>query len=242
MNPPSSIPRRDNHETFDQLFAEGAAAVLAGEHRIEVPPEGGGRRYGVSAVLRPDPGSAAALEVVAREAAAVAGDGHWLTGAVRSSHLTMRALEWPRDEQVPSGDPCVARYVAALRTAVRDVGPLAFTVTGLTLTTVSVMACALPVDDAPDRLSAAYAEALGPDAWLERDLGFHRSIWHLNVLHFAAPVQHPRALVDWVADRRTCTPIPVRVAEIEIAAWRFVGDGMTPVRLAAVPAPGLSPR
>ncbi|NUR63616.1 MAG: hypothetical protein HOV87_33890 [Catenulispora sp.] len=234
---PTPVPRRDDYATFDQLFAKGASAVLGGEHGIEVPPEQGGRRYGVSAVLRPDPQAAAAIEAVARDAAAVAGAGHWLTGAADSSHLTMRALEWPRGEQVGSEDPCVERYVAALRTALVGIGPLEFTVTGLTLTTLSVMACALPVGDAPDRLSAAFAEALGPDAWFEHDLGFHRGIWYLNVLHFAAPIRQPRALVDWVAERRTGTPVPVRVPEVEIVAWRFTGAGMTPVRLAAVAVP-----
>ena len=234
----TQLPRRDNRATFDRLFAEGAEAVLSGEHGIELPPEQGGRRYGVSAVLRPDPAAAAAIEVVAREAAAVAGPGHWLTGAAHSSHLTMRAREWPRAERVVDGDPCVERYAAALRTAMTGIGPLEFTVVGLTLTRLSVMACALPAGDGPDLLSAAYTEALGPDAWLENDLGFHRSIWYLNLLHFAAPIRQPRALVDWVAERRTGTPITVRVPEIQIAAWRFTGAGMTPVRLAAVAPAG----
>jgi hypothetical protein len=92
------------------------------------------------------------------------------------------------------------------------------------------MACVLPADDAPDRLSAAYAAALGADDWLES--GFRREIWYLNILHFAAPVRDPRALIDWVADRRACAPIPLRVSEVEIAAWRFTGAGMAPRRLA----------
>ncbi|NUR31469.1 MAG: hypothetical protein HOV83_37465, partial [Catenulispora sp.] len=60
MTPPP-IPRRTNQATFDQLFAEGAEAVLTGTHGIEVPPEHGGRRWGVSALLRPDATAAAAL-------------------------------------------------------------------------------------------------------------------------------------------------------------------------------------
>jgi hypothetical protein len=178
-----------------------------------------------------------ALEALAREAAAVAGDGHWLTGATRSSHLTMRALEWPRVGRVPADDPCAGRYAAALNRAVAGIGPLDFDVVGLTLTRLSVMACELPVDGGPDRMSAAYTAALGPDAWLETGLGFQRSIWYVNLLHFAAPIGRPQALVDWVAERRDFAPIPVRIVEIEVAAWRFTGDGMVPVRLVAVPLP-----
>ncbi|MBS2546513.1 hypothetical protein KGQ19_06510 [Catenulispora sp. NL8] len=226
------MPCRTDRAPFDRLFAEGAAAVADGSHRIEVPPGGGSRRWGVSALLRPDPGAEASLAELAREAAVVAGDGHWLTGAVGNSHLTMRALEYPRAD-IRDDDPCVARYAKALSVASAGVPPLAFDIFGLTLTPLSVMACALPVDDAPDRLSAAYAAALGDDAWLEDGIGLKRDIWYLNILHFAAPVGDPRALIDWVADRRDLTPIPLRATEVEIATWRFTGSAMKPLRLAA---------
>ena len=239
MNQPV-MPRRADQAIFDQLFAE---AVLSGEHGIEVAPADGGRRWGVSALLRPDAEAAVALEALARDAAAVAGDGHWLTGAAHSSHLTVRALEWPRPEEVPADDPSAARYASALRTAMAGGGPLAFDVVGLTLTRLSVMACATPVAEAPDRLSAALTEALGEDAWLERGIEFHRSIWYLNLVHFAAPIRPPRAraLVDWVAEGRALGPIRVRVAEVEVAAWRFTGTGMTPQRLVAYPVASAVP-
>src|SRR4051794_15783330 len=99
------MPHRTNHATFDQLFAEGAEAVLSGAHGIEVTPPDGGRRWGVSVLLRPEAEAALALAALAGEAAAMAGDGHWLTGAAHSSHLTVRALEWPRPGEVPVGDP-----------------------------------------------------------------------------------------------------------------------------------------
>lgn len=223
--------RRTNRATFDQLFAEGAAALTDGSHGTQVVPSEGDRRWGVSAVLRPDLGAAASVAALAREAAAVAGDGHWLTGAVGNSHLTMRALEYPRKD-IRDDDPCIARYAAALRTAVAGVRPLTFEVTGLTLTPLSVMACAQPTDEAADRLSADYTAALGSDAWLESK--FVRSIWYLNVLHFARPVADPRALIEWVAERREVDPIPLCVTEVEIATWRFTGTGMAPLCLAAV--------
>jgi len=224
------LPRRTSRATFDQLFAEGAQALADGSYGIQEVPTEGDRRWGVSALLRPNSRAAASLETLAREAAAVAGDGHWLTGAVGNSHLTMRALEYPRDD-VGDDDPCVARYADALRAAAVGVRPLTFEVTGLTLTRLSVMACALPLDEAADRLSAAYAQALGPDAWLEKE--FHREIWYLNLVHFAAAVRDPQRLIGWVAERRRVSPIRLHVTEVEIAAWRFTGTGMTPRRLAA---------
>jgi hypothetical protein len=224
------LPRRTNRATFDQLFAEGAEALADGSHGIQAVPAEGDRRWGVSALLRPDPRAAAALEALTCEAAAVAGDGHWLTGAMDNSHLTMRALEYPRDD-IGDDDPCVARYADALHAAVVGVRPLTFEVIGLTLTRLSVMACAMPVDEAADRLSAAYAQALGPDAWLEKE--FHREIWYLNLVHFAASIRDPCSLIGWVAERRRVSPIRLRVTEVEIATWRFTGTGMTPRRLAA---------
>jgi hypothetical protein len=110
----------------------------------------------------------------------------------------------------------------------------------LTMRTLERPHGAMPADDpclarssegVADRLSAAYAAALGPDAWFEN--GFRRDIWYLNILHFAAPVLDPRALIGWVAERRESVPIPVRVTEVEIAEWRFTGTGMAPRRLAA---------
>jgi hypothetical protein len=75
------LPHRTNSSPFDQLFAEGSAAVAAGAHGIQVAPPGDGRRWGVSALLHPDPEAAALLETLALRAATVAGDDHWLTGA-----------------------------------------------------------------------------------------------------------------------------------------------------------------
>ncbi len=71
------LPRRTNRATFDQLFAEGAEALADGSYGIQVVPGEGGRRWGVSALLRPDSRAAASLETLACEAAAIAGDGHW---------------------------------------------------------------------------------------------------------------------------------------------------------------------
>ncbi|MEY9858912.1 hypothetical protein ABH935_004535 [Catenulispora sp. GAS73] len=232
MSEPAREPllRGTDGATFDRLFAEGAEALATGSYGIQVVPAEGDRRWGVSALLRPDSRAAASVETLTCEAVAVAGDGHWLTGAVGNSHLTMRALEYPRDD-VEDDDPSVARYADALRAASVGVRPLTFEVTGLTLTRLSVMACARPVDEAADRLSAAYAQALGPDAWLEKE--FHREIWYLNLVHFAAAIRDPHRLIRWVAERRRVAPIRLRVTEVEIASWLFTGTGMTPRRLAA---------
>jgi hypothetical protein len=151
----------------------------------------------VSVVLRPDPVMAELLERTMIQAEAYAGAGHFRTGTADSVHFTVRALERYRqtvDEQA------VGRYAGAMRRAVRDVGPIALDLVGLTLAPGSVMVCAQPVDDHADRLMQRLGEELGDDTW--REAGFARDIWYASILHFAADITRPDELVEWVAQRR----------------------------------------
>ena len=218
-------PRLVSREAFDRLFVEGQPAVSAGEHRVQTPPVEGGFRWGLSALLRPDPSSAEHLDRVAREAADLAGGDHWVTGAAASSHLTLRSLE-PWRDTIAEGDPLVQRYAAALAVAVDGIGPLTFRVVGLTLTPGSVMACAVPSDGGADQLAHAYGEALGADGWHESE--FTREFWYLNLVHFADAIQTPDRLVKWVADRRDQEITTITVEEVQLAQWRFSGNGMLP--------------
>jgi hypothetical protein len=119
---------------FDRLFAEGRQVLLSGTHQVQSVPVDNGPRWGISAVLRPDPLAAQAIEQVARAAAAVVGGSPWLAGSAASSHLTLRGGLQRHRTDVPAGDPLVARYAAALRTAarvtaVRGIDPIRFAVT-----------------------------------------------------------------------------------------------------------------
>ena len=225
-------PRLAGQEAFDRLFAEGQAAVSAGAHRVQEPPIDGGFRWGLSALLRPDVSSAEVLSKVADEASNVAGGGHWVTGSAASSHLTLRALETFR-EDLNEGDPAVKRYVAALAAAAAGAGPLMFTVTGVTLTPHSIMACALPLDDGADRLAAAFARALGSDGSYEGE--FTRDFWYMNLVHFGGTIPEPARLIDWVAARRDQEIATVVVDEVQLVRWRFTGNGMVPIPVSAVP-------
>ena len=131
-------------------------AVLTGTHQVERAPADGGLRWAAGAILRPDPAAAQAIEQVARAAATVAGANHWLAGAARSSHLSLRRRLEQRRRPIPAGDRLVARYAAALRAAAKFTGPVRFAITGLILTPVSVMACAIPADAAADDLAATF--------------------------------------------------------------------------------------
>ncbi|MEV4351002.1 hypothetical protein AB0J83_41625 [Actinoplanes sp. NPDC049596] len=111
------------------------------------------------------------------------------------------------------------------------IGPLTFTVVGLTLTPGSVMACAVPADDGPDRLADAYGKALGADGWHENE--FDREFWYLNLVHFAEVVRDPDRLIAWVADRRDREISTVVVNEVQLARWWFSGEGMRPCPVAA---------
>jgi hypothetical protein len=185
----------------------------------------------MSALMRPDPAAAGVLDQITHLAAVAAGGSHWRTGAAVSSHLTLRSLE-PFRSNVPANDPLVQRYAAALRLAAAGTGPIRFTVTGLTLTPHSVMACAVPVDSAADDLAAAYADALGSDGWHEGE--FQRDFWYLNLLHFAEPIPRPAELIGFVAGRRTADLADLLVAEIQITQWRYAATGMLPIAHASV--------
>jgi hypothetical protein len=225
-------PRVAGRQAFDRLFASGCEALRAGRPVTQTPPVEKGARWGLSALLRPGAEAAAALDLVAKEAAAAAGIGQWVTGAAVCSHLTIRGLEHWRSG-IGAGDPLVRRYAAALTTAAEGIGPLTFEVAGLTLTPSSVLAHALPSDGATGRLASAFAAALGADGWLEHD--FPRDFWYLTLVHFAGAVEHPDRLVAWVAEHRDRAITTMKVEEVELSHFRFTGRGMLPVPVTTVP-------
>ena len=224
-------PRTTDQAAFDQLFTDGRKALLNGTHRCQERPVDDSPRWGISALMRPDPSAAEVLDQITHLATAAAGGAHWTTGAAVSSHLTLRSLE-PFRSHVPVDDPLVERYAVALRAAAARIGPIRFAVTGLTLTPQSVMACAMPADSAADDLAAAYADALGSDGWHEGE--FKRDFWYLNLVHFAEPIARPGELVDFVAERRTAKLADLLVAEIQISQWCHAGTGMLPITRACV--------
>ena len=183
---------------FDELFELGREAVLSRTHGCDKPPVDGGR-WGIAVILKPDTTLTHRLAEITNDTMRVAGSHHWPTGLPSAVHFTVRALEWFRTE-VPEDDPSVARYAAALERAAKRAKPVALTVGGLTLTPSCVMVCAEPVDETATELAQALAGELGPDGWLEED--FNRNIWYATLVHFAGPIDDPRALVDWVQQRR----------------------------------------
>ncbi|WP_234010289.1 hypothetical protein [Streptomyces sp. SPB074] len=177
---------------FTELFEQGRKALLSREVPRQEPPREGGGRWGLTVALRPDPAVARRLERLTAAAMAVAGDAHWPTGAVVSSHFTVRTLERHR-RAVPRDDERVTRYRSALRRSCGRVGPVRLELTGLTLTPTSVMPCASSPDRAADRFAACLAEELGHDGWFEA--GFTRDIWYANLVHLTGLPPRPEAPV-----------------------------------------------
>lgn len=177
--------RATRRATFERLHAEGRRAVLTGTHQVERAPASDGPRWAIGAVLRPDPPAAQAIEQVARAAAAVVGANHWLAGAARSSHLSLRRHLEPRRRPISAGDRFVARYAAALRTAAKSAGPVRFAITGLILTPTSVMARAIPADAAADDLAAIFDAALHAEGCYEA--GSTPVLWYVNLVYFTGP-------------------------------------------------------
>ena len=217
---------------FDRLFEGGRHALLSGGHYRDTPPVEGGR-WGPSVVLVPTGPGADALAAVTTEAMSVAGRGHWPTGAPHAVHITVRAMQ-AHVPDVPATDPFLTRCAAAMRRAAATVGAAArFRFGGLTLTPSGVMACAYPLDGAADDLARLLREELGDDGWFEAN--FHRDIWYATLVHFAADLADPTALVEWVAERRDLDLGPIVVDEIELL--RFDYDDRQPVRVPLATAP-----
>ncbi|WP_344221055.1 hypothetical protein [Kribbella sancticallisti] len=221
---------------FDQLFESAVPLISSGDHQRDAPPVEGGR-WPVSVVLRPPAGGdlSRRLDEVTREAAALAGPGHWQTGQIGSAHLTVRALETYRSVVDPS-EPVIRRYQSALKRAAVLAGPARVQVTGLTLTPGTVMASAVPLDAQADLLLDQFATELGPDGWYEQ--AERRDIWYVNLLHFTTDIPAPEDLIAWVKAYRSVSLGEVTIDTVELV--RFHHDPgerpyMRPDVLASVP-------
>lgn len=217
-------------EFFEAMHASGRAAVLAGDHRCEGLPWQTGR-WGHSVVALVDGDAAAALDELTRQAAEVAGPGHWQSARTGRAHVTVRALA-PFSHD--SADPdLVARYDAALAHAFAH--PFSLTLDGLVLSSAGVMLRCSDLDGAADVTRARFGEALGPDGWLE-DKVFRNGrdpIWYLTLVHFAGPVTDPQRLVDWVEARAELQVGELRVDTLSLCRWDLDDLGMAPTVLAA---------
>jgi len=216
---------------FEALHAEGRQAVRTGTYRVECIPADGGSRWAVGAVLRPDSRAVRRIEQVARAAAVVVGANHWLAGAARSSHLSLRRHLEPIRRQVSAADPFALRYAAALRSAAQATGPVRFTLTGLILTPVSVMAAAVPADTAADDLAAAFDTALHAEGC--RDTGTVPGLWYVNLAYFTGPVRDADKLIGWVEARRAMHIADAQVTGLQIVHWQYTATGMVPHALAS---------
>jgi hypothetical protein len=229
---------------YDELFAEAVPLIMDQRHRREVPPVDGGR-WPVSVLADLDPALARSLDSLTEAVVELAGPGHFQTGRAGAAHVTVRALEFYR-ELVPDGDPVIARYVRALRAAAARTTSFSAVITGLTLTPTGVLAGVGTGTDELHEFSATLADELGDDAWLERD-HHPRTLRHVSVLHFGAPIVRPAALVDWVADRRRTELGATMINTVDLVRFRHHRSAdrqlMRPVRLIdPVPLSGIRSR
>lgn len=99
--------------------------------------------------------------------------------------------------------------------------------TGITLTPISVMACAAPAGAAPDNLAQDLTAALSAEGY--GHAGRAPDVWYVNLVYFTGPVRDPHGLVEWVAARRVAKVTDLLVQDIHLVRWRHIGDGMIPV-------------
>jgi hypothetical protein len=220
----------------ETIHERGRRALLDGRERLDVPPEPGGTRWGLSVVVRPDDEAARQLAGLAAEAAGFAGPGQWLTGGLGTSHLTVTYLE-PVHRQVGEDDPDVRRYAELVGRLTSAAPPLRWRLTGVALADRGVLALAEPLDAGPDDLRAAVISELG-------DLGrteayYRRSVWWSSLVHFAAPVADRAGLAAWADARATRTFGVLTARAVEVVRYAFDGERTVPVPMAHFPLTGV---
>ena len=225
--------------TLDALHGQGRAALLQGAEVRDVPPTAGSRRWGVSVLVRPQPGLAARLDEVTAELLVLAGPDQWATGFAATSHLTLFSLEAHRPD-VSLADPACGHYADAMHRAADTAGPATFGVTGLALTPGGVVAACETLDDGARALRPALTAALGGDVF---EAGYRGDQWWLSLLHLAAPVRAPAELVDHVEDRRDHALGQLTARALELVRYEYCADQdgarMVPVTLSSAPLTGV---
>lgn len=218
--------------TVDSLHADGREALLRGRARLDEPPVEGSRRWGLSVLVRPAPDLADRLDAVTASLVELAGPGQWATGASGTSHLTLYSLE-PHRPALTQADPAARRYADAMRRAAAATASATFAVTGMALTPGGVIATCVPRDAGARSLRAALAAALGGEAF---EASYRGDQWWMSLLHLAAPVARPDALVSHVDARRREALGTLAVRELELVRYEYRTDArgsrMTPVTLA----------
>jgi hypothetical protein len=224
--------------TVDSLHADGREALLHGRARLDEPPVDGARRWGLSVLVRPQPELADRLDTVTAGLVKLAGPGQWATGASGTSHLTLYSLEPHRPGLTPA-DPAARRYADAMRRAAAATASATFAVTGLALTPGGVVAACDPRDTGARCLRAALTAALGGEAF---EASYRGDQWWMTLLHLAAPVARPDALVTHVEARLGEGLGTLTVHELELVRYEHRtgagGSRMAPVTLAAAPLAG----
>ncbi|MGZ4609441.1 MAG: hypothetical protein ACXV2H_04190 [Actinomycetes bacterium] len=223
----------------ETIHERGRAALLAGETQYDVPPGPHSPRWGISAILRPDPAAESQLADLATEASALAGPHQWQTGSAGASHLTLSAFE-PYREGVQDDDPVLLTYARALDRVAAGSGPLGWRLGGVALADRGVLVLATPLDDRPDAFRAAVLAELGAHG--RGDHAYRRSVWWATALHFAGPVARPRALLDWAEARREQDLGTFTASAVELVRYEhrldIVGARTVPVTLRRHPLTG----
>lgn len=224
--------------TVDSLHQRGREALLQGRERLDQPPGNGSRRWGLSVLVRPQPALAERLGEVTAALTALAGPGQWATGTPGTSHLTLYSLE-PHRPDVTLADPAAGRYADAVRCAAAASPPATFAVAGLGLTPGGVVAACEPLDQGARALRPALVAALGGDVF---EHSYRGEQWWMTLLHLAAPVPEPEALVEHVEGARQL-PLGVLAADrLELVRYEYrvdpAGARMVPVTIASAALSG----
>jgi hypothetical protein len=177
---------------FAEFRTKGREALLSGRATHDHPMVAGARRWGAAVVLRP------VGEIVDRLTAlaeTIEAPDHWVHGG-RTLHVTLRSLE-PYRDHIPEDDPLRRAYAEALAEAAAGVPPAGIRIKGVSPHRGGVLAYGHPEDDTLVTLWKRFGHALESRGARDLDHGRIRDRWYVSLVHFAAPVRHPRKIVEW---------------------------------------------
>jgi hypothetical protein len=175
------------------------------------------------------------LAELGREAAAVAGPGHWIHGP-EDLHVTIRALE-PHRSRVPGDDPRLRTYIRAVNEAAQGLRPFRMRFRGLSPHPRGVAVVGHPCNDTADELRRRLGTLLERYA-MPSEQGV-RTDWYANLLHFAAQVPEPSALVEWCDVREDLLVGEIEFQAVELIRWCWDAAAAT-VRAVSLDRVGLS--
>lgn len=203
---------------YDQLWDTSKAALAQGLIEPDSIPCEGGRRWGVSVIVRP-------TEPVLNRLGAVISEISRLTGpenviySVSNLHTTLRTIELYR-KNVPVGDKLIQCYVDIMQDIAYRFRTICISYCGLTANKTSIMAQGWPRDNTFQAIRDEFHKQLDRSGLLigpESDSV--RQTAHASLVVFNTPILSPDSCVEYIEANRKIDYGSAEITEIEIIRY-----------------------